>query len=87
MGLLLFIVFGLIVGLIARAIMPGRQRMGLLMTTGLGVAGSFLGGFIVALITDRRVTDLHTAGIIGSILGALALLALVGRSSRRSVTV
>ena len=88
MGLLLFIVFGFVVGLIARAIMPGRQSMGLLMTTGLGIAGSFLGGFIASLVTERRVTDLHTAGIIGSILGALALLALVGRMGRRrSVTV
>jgi uncharacterized membrane protein YeaQ/YmgE (transglycosylase-associated protein family) len=79
MGIILFIVFGLIVGFIARALMPGRQKMGMVMTTLLGVAGSFLGGFLVSLITDNRVTDLHTAGIIGSVLGAILLLALASR--------
>jgi uncharacterized membrane protein YeaQ/YmgE (transglycosylase-associated protein family) len=83
MGIVLFLVFGLIVGLIARAIMPGEQRMGLLMTTVLGVVGSFIGGFLSSLITDRSVTDLHTAGFIGSIIGAVLLLAIVGGVSRR----
>jgi len=85
MGILLFIVFGLVVGLLARAIMPGNQRMGILMTTGLGVAGSFIGGFLSSLFTNHRVTDLHTAGLIGSVIGAIALLAIAGGLfSRRS---
>ena len=84
MAILLFIIFGLIVGLLARALMPGRQRMGLGMTALLGVAGSFVGGFLVSLITHNRVTDLNTAGLLGSVLGALLLLLLVG-SQRRSL--
>ena len=84
MGLIAFIVFGFIVGLLARALLPGRQKLGLIMTTGLGIAGSFVGGFLVSLFTDHRVTDLHTAGIIGSIVGAILLLVLVGRFSRRA---
>ena len=84
MAILLFVIFGLIVGLLARALMPGRQRMGLLMTALLGVAGSFVGGFLVSLITHNRVTDLNTAGLLGSVLGALLLLLLVG-SQRRSL--
>ena len=83
MGIILFLVFGLVVGFLARAIMPGTQKMGLFATIGLGVAGSFIGGFLVALITSSRVTDLNTAGIIGSIVGALVLLAIVGRMSTR----
>jgi uncharacterized membrane protein YeaQ/YmgE (transglycosylase-associated protein family) len=83
MGLLLFILFGLVVGLLARAIMPGQQRMGLLMTTGLGIVGSFIGGFLSSLVTDRRITDLHTAGLIGSIIGAIAVLFVAGALSRR----
>lgn len=83
MGILLFIVFGLVVGLLARAIMPGEQRMGILMTTGLGVAGSFIGGFLASLFTDHRITDLHTAGLIGSVIGAIALLAVAGGLFRR----
>jgi uncharacterized membrane protein YeaQ/YmgE (transglycosylase-associated protein family) len=86
MAILMFIVFGLIVGLLARAVMPGRQSMGLLMTAVLGMVGSFVGGFLVSLITDNRVTDLNTAGIIGSIVGALLVLFLAGRfGSRRAI--
>jgi uncharacterized membrane protein YeaQ/YmgE (transglycosylase-associated protein family) len=83
MGIITFLIFGLVVGLLARALMPGRQSMGLLMTIVLGVAGSFLGGFLVSLVTEHRVTDLHTAGFIGSILGAFVLLMIGGGLSRR----
>jgi len=75
-GILVFIIFGVIVGFVARALMPGRQSMGLIMTALLGVAGSFIGGFLGSLISDRRVTELHTAGLIGSVLGAILLLVL-----------
>jgi len=83
MAILAFVVFGLIVGLFARAVMPGRQHMGLLMTAVLGIAGSFLGGFLAALVTHHRVEDFNTAGFIGSILGAVLLLAIVGGIGRR----
>jgi uncharacterized membrane protein YeaQ/YmgE (transglycosylase-associated protein family) len=83
MGLLLFLVFGFVVGLIARALMPGDQRMGLVMTTGLGVLGSFIGGFLVSLITNNRVMDFNTAGFIGSIIGAIVLLFIGGMVMRR----
>jgi uncharacterized membrane protein YeaQ/YmgE (transglycosylase-associated protein family) len=85
MSILLFLVFGLIVGLIARALLPGRQRLGLIATMLLGVAGSFVGGFIGALITDSKVTDLNTAGIIGSVIGAILLLVVAGGAFRSSV--
>ena len=88
MGLLVFIVFGLIVGLIARAVMPGRQSMGLGMTTLVGVAGSFVGGLLGNLISGRSVLDLTTAGFIGSIIGALVvLLALGAMSPRRRLSI
>lgn len=74
MNIILFLLFGLVVGFLARAIMPGRQAMSLPMTLLLGVAGSFVGGFIGALVTSKRVLDFNTAGIIGSVLGALLLL-------------
>ncbi|MET0411709.1 MAG: GlsB/YeaQ/YmgE family stress response membrane protein [Polyangiaceae bacterium] len=87
MGILLFIVFGFVVGLLARALLPGRQAMGLIATTGLGIAGSFIGGFLVSLFTHRPVTELHTAGMLGSILGAIVLLAIVSGLSRRRALV
>jgi uncharacterized membrane protein YeaQ/YmgE (transglycosylase-associated protein family) len=83
MSLILFLVFGLVVGFVARAIMPGSQKMGMLATMLLGVVGSFVGGFLGALVTDSRVTDFNTAGLIGSIIGALIALAVAGGAFTR----
>ena len=83
MSIILFVVFGLVIGVLARAIMPGRQKMSLVMTAILGVVGSFLGGFLTSLVTDHRVTDFHTAGVIGSIVGALVVLMIAGFATRR----
>lgn len=85
MGIIFFIIFGLVIGLVARALMPGDQPMGVIMTIVLGVAGSFLGGVFVSLITDHKVTDFHTAGVIGSLIGALVLLIVARGFKRRSV--
>ncbi len=87
MSILLFVVFGLVVGFLARAIMPGTQSMGLVATALLGIAGSFVGGFLVSLITNNRVMDLNTSGIIGSVAGALLVLFLVGRFGGRRAAV
>jgi uncharacterized membrane protein YeaQ/YmgE (transglycosylase-associated protein family) len=86
MSIVLFLVFGLVVGLLARALMPGRQKMGLGMTALLGVLGSFVGGFLTALVTRERVMDLNAAGLIGSIIGALLVLFIAGRMSHRRLT-
>ena len=83
MGLLVFLIFGLFVGFLARALMPGRQSMGILMTSALGMVGSLLGGFLGSLISHEEVTRVHSAGLIGSVLGALLVLALVSMGSRR----
>jgi uncharacterized membrane protein YeaQ/YmgE (transglycosylase-associated protein family) len=83
MGILLFIVFGLAIGLLARALMPGRQHMGLMMTAVVGMGGSFIGGMIGNLISGRRVFDLTQAGFIGSLLGALLVLAAISPMLRR----
>ncbi len=85
MNILLFIVFGLVVGLLARALLPGRQSMGVLATCLLGIAGSFMGGFLVSLLTSNRVLDFNTAGIIGSIVGAILLMVVASRFSTRSL--
>lgn len=74
MGLCGWIVFGLVAGLIARAIMPGRQKMGLIRTTLLGIAGSFMGGFLASVIRGGDWRLLQPGGFLGAILGAIVLL-------------
>jgi uncharacterized membrane protein YeaQ/YmgE (transglycosylase-associated protein family) len=86
MGILLFILFGLIVGLAARALLPGRQSMGVITTAVLGVIGSLVGGFLANLLAGRPLIDLNAAGFIGSVICAVALLAAVGaKGSRRGL--
>jgi uncharacterized membrane protein YeaQ/YmgE (transglycosylase-associated protein family) len=84
MSILGFLLFGLIVGLLARLLMPGRQSMGILGTMLLGVGGSFLGGVVGNLLAGSHWDRPVTAGWIGSILGSLLLLALL-HSRRRHV--
>ncbi len=87
MGILAFILFGLVVGLVARALMLARQSMGLVATTLLGMAGSFVGGFVGSVIHGGRAFELHSAGIIGSLIGALLVMFLVGMGDRRRALV
>ena len=88
MGILAFIVIGLLAGLIARAIMPGNQSMGLVATTLLGMVGSLVGGLVGSLFSRTgRIFDLHPTGIILSAVGAILVLFLMGFSGRRRVSV
>lgn len=78
MGILTWIVFGFVIGLIARAVVPGKQGMGLIMTTLLGIAGSLIGGLIASAFTGGDATGFHASGFIGSLIGAIALLVIAG---------
>jgi uncharacterized membrane protein YeaQ/YmgE (transglycosylase-associated protein family) len=74
------IIVGFIVGLIARAIMPGMQAMGFVATTVLGIAGSIVGGLIARLFSRPAPgSAFHPAGFIMSIIGALILLWVWGK--------
>lgn len=77
MSILGWIIFGAIVGALARLIMPGRDPMGWVLTILLGIAGSVIGGLLLGLLIGGRAND--PAGWIGSILGALLLLWLYRR--------
>ena len=69
------IIVGFIVGLIARAVMPGAQHLGFILTTLLGVGGSILGGLIGRLFSKPEPgSSFHPAGFIMSIIGAIILL-------------
>ena len=75
----MFIV-GIVVGAIARWIMPGSEHLGLLMTGVLGIVGSFVGGFIARIFSKPADGALvHPAGLILSVIGALILLYAWGK--------
>jgi uncharacterized membrane protein YeaQ/YmgE (transglycosylase-associated protein family) len=74
MGIIGMIILGLIAGAIAKLIMPGRDPGGIIVTILLGIAGSVVGGFLWNMLTGNRSDN--TAGLIGSIIGALILLAI-----------
>jgi uncharacterized membrane protein YeaQ/YmgE (transglycosylase-associated protein family) len=83
MGILAWILFGLVVGIIAKLLMPGRDPGGFIVTILLGIAGALLGGFL------GRAMNLYgpneSAGWIVSILGAIILLAIYRMMVRRRV--
>jgi uncharacterized membrane protein YeaQ/YmgE (transglycosylase-associated protein family) len=74
-GVLGWIVFGLIVGVIAKLIMPGRDPGGFIITIVLGIVGSLLGGYIGQAL-GMYGPDSRGAGLIMSVLGAIILLLL-----------
>lgn len=81
-----WIVIGFLAGLIARALVPGPQRLGCLLTIGLGLLGSIIGGVISSVImgTDPRGSEMQTSGLIMSTIGAVLVLVIYGAMSRRS---
>lgn len=90
--ILVLFVFGVFFGAIARLLVPGRDRMGCMGTWALGVAGSFLGGFLGYVLFGTNIEDgpFQLGGILGSVIGAVLLLLLVrvfrgdgGRRRRR----
>ena len=68
---------GFVVGLVARAILPGTQSLGLVLTTVLGIAGSFAAGYIGQAIGWYQAGQ--GAGFIGSVIGAIVLLFVVSK--------
>ena len=76
-----WMLFGLFVGAIARAFYPGPQPMGLFKTMLLGIGGSFLGGLAGYLLHGGSMVQ--ATGWIGSLLGAIGLLAITRNQHER----
>jgi uncharacterized membrane protein YeaQ/YmgE (transglycosylase-associated protein family) len=90
MHLIWMAILGLIAGAIAKLIMPGKDPGGILITMLLGIAGSILGGLLGRMLgIGRGGQGFTTAGLIGSIIGAIILLAIyrwwVGRRGTGTV--
>ncbi len=83
MGILTWIIFGLIAGAIAKFIMPGNQGMGWLMTIILGIVGAFVGGWIGSMLGWGTVEDFDIKGIALAVLGALLVLWIYGMVTKK----
>ncbi len=77
--ILAYIIIGLLGGAIAKAILPGKQGGGLLMTMILGIVGALLGGFLGGLLFNVDYTNIFSLqGLLFSVLGALLILFIYG---------
>jgi uncharacterized membrane protein YeaQ/YmgE (transglycosylase-associated protein family) len=84
MAVLSWIVFGLIVGIVAKLLMPGRDPGGIIITMLLGIIGAVVGGFIGRALGFYGPTQ--AAGFLMSVVGAIVLLALYRMVARRGVS-
>jgi uncharacterized membrane protein YeaQ/YmgE (transglycosylase-associated protein family) len=89
MGIIGFLVFGLIVGALARLIKPGRQNLSILATLALGVVGSLIGGVVATLLGTGDFGELNIIGAIVAVIAAVLLIGVAegmsGGKNRRSV--
>ena len=84
MSFLAFLVVGLVAGLFARAVAPGRQSMGILGTLALGIVGSFVGGMLGSFIrSDGDIMLIQPAGLLWSTVGAILVLGIATLMNRR----
>ncbi len=85
MGILSWIIFGLLAGIVAKLVMPGRDPGGCIVTMLLGIAGAFLGGFLYEFLTGRaQYMQFDLPSFFLAVLGAVIILAIyravVGRN-------
>jgi uncharacterized membrane protein YeaQ/YmgE (transglycosylase-associated protein family) len=76
MGIIAWIVVGLIAGALAKLIMPGDDPGGIIVTILLGIVGAFVGGFVVNLLGGAGVSGFNLWSIVVATLGAIILLAI-----------
>lgn len=83
MGIITWIIFGLIAGALAKFIMPGNQNMGWLMTAILGIVGAFVGGFIGSFLGLGSVNSFGIGSMALAVVGALIVLWVYGKATKR----
>ena len=76
MGIIAWIVVGLIAGALAKLVMPGDDPGGIIVTTLLGIVGAFVGGFVMNVLGFGGVSGLNLYSIVVAAIGALILLAI-----------
>lgn len=83
LGLIGFLIVGLLAGAIARLLVPGRDPMGCLATMLLGIVGSYVGGTLYSLIRYGEVNLRQAETFIGAVIGAILALLVLRMISRR----
>ena len=74
MGIIVWILLGLVVGVIAKFLMPGKDPGGIIITIFLGIGGAFVGGIVSTRLGFGSVTGFDLRSLIIAVLGAIALL-------------
>ena len=84
MQILGLIVIGLVIGAIARLIKPGRQKLGLLWTLLLGLAGALIGGLIASFLGTGDIFELNILGFIVAVIAAFLLIGVAEAGAGRN---
>jgi uncharacterized membrane protein YeaQ/YmgE (transglycosylase-associated protein family) len=84
MGIIGFLLAGLIIGALARLIKPGRQNLSLLMTLLLGIVGSIIGGVLASLIGTGSIGELNVLGFVFAVIAAVLLVGVAEGASTKS---
>ncbi len=82
MGILSWILMGLIVGVLAKMIMPGKDPGGLIVTIAIGIAGAFVGGFLASVVGIGGFSGFNLGSLVTAVVGALVLLFVYRRVAR-----
>lgn len=86
MGIIGFLVFGIVVGALARLIKPGQQNLSLVMTLLLGIVGSVIGGVIASFLGTGSIMELNVIGAIVAVIAAVLLIGVAeGMSGKNRV--
>jgi uncharacterized membrane protein YeaQ/YmgE (transglycosylase-associated protein family) len=85
MGIIAWIVVGLIAGVLAKLVMPGDDPGGIIVTILIGIVGAFVGGFVVSLLGGAGMTGFNLWSILVATLGAIILLAIYRMVAGRRV--
>lgn len=84
MGIISWVILGLIAGALAKLLLPGRDPGGIIVTIGIGIAGAVVGGIIASAVGLGTVTGINLGSIVIAIAGSMLLLWLYRRLSARS---
>jgi uncharacterized membrane protein YeaQ/YmgE (transglycosylase-associated protein family) len=84
MGIIGFLIAGLIIGALARLVKPGKQNLGLLMTMLLGMGGAVIGGIVASALGTGSITELNVLGFIVAVIAAVLLIGVAEGASGKN---